>query len=42
MGVQISWHVELEVNPGKLDIFRALTGEMVASARREDGTLIST
>jgi quinol monooxygenase YgiN len=36
---QISWRVELVIKPGRLESFRALTGEMVESARRELGIL---
>jgi quinol monooxygenase YgiN len=36
---QISWRVELFIKPGQLESFRALTGEMVESARRELGVL---
>ena len=39
MGDEISWQVELEVKPGALNSFRALTSEMVASARGEPGVL---
>jgi len=39
MSDEISWLVELAVRPGQLDNFRALTGEMVESARREKGVL---
>jgi quinol monooxygenase YgiN len=39
MGGEISWHVDLRVRPGQLENFRALTGEMVAMARREPGVL---
>jgi quinol monooxygenase YgiN len=37
--MQISWWVELIVRPGCLDVFEALTGEMVASTRAESGVL---
>jgi quinol monooxygenase YgiN len=37
---QVSWLVELAVKPGALERFRALTGEMVESARREPGALV--
>jgi quinol monooxygenase YgiN len=37
--MQISWWVELEVRPGRLDEFETLTGEMVASTRAEGGVL---
>ncbi len=39
MSDQIFWLVELAVRPGRLDNFRALTGEMVESTRRESGVL---
>src|ERR1700730_301138 len=39
MGGDISWQVELEVKPGQLASFRALTGEMLAVTRRERGVL---
>ena len=39
MDDQISWQVELLVKDGQLERFRALTGEMVASTRREEGVL---
>jgi quinol monooxygenase YgiN len=39
MGNQVSWLVELTVKPGQLNSFRALTGEMVESARGEPGVL---
>ena len=39
MNGQICWHVELVIKPGLLESFRALTGEMVESARRELGIL---
>ena len=39
MNGEICWHVELLIKPGQLESFRALTGEMVESARRELGVL---
>ena len=39
MNGQISWYVELVIKPGRLESFRALTGEMVESARRDLGIL---
>ena len=39
MGDQVSWQVELAVRSGELDKFRALTEEMVESARDEPGVL---
>lgn len=39
MNDEISWLVELVIKPGQLDNFRALTGEMVESSRREAGVL---
>jgi quinol monooxygenase YgiN len=35
----VSWVVELAVKPGKLESFRALMAEMVASTREEHGAL---
>ena len=40
MNSQISWHVELQVKPGQLETLRALTTEMVDSAKSEPGALI--
>lgn len=40
MSEPISWHVELEVRPGRLDALRALTAEMIERAKAEPGTLI--
>lgn len=40
MTTQISWQVELAVEPGQLDNFRALTAEMVAYTQTEPGALI--
>jgi quinol monooxygenase YgiN len=37
--MQVSWWVELAVRPDDLDAFEALTGEMVAAARNEQGVL---
>ena|SRR5437016_9874742 len=39
MREEVSWLVELVIKPGQLDNFRALTGEMVDSIRRETGVL---
>jgi len=39
MSGQIAWRVELAVRPGRLDDFRALTGEMVEFTRSEAGVL---
>jgi quinol monooxygenase YgiN len=36
---QVAWHVELELVPGAIDAFRALTSEMAHAARREPGCL---
>jgi len=36
---QISWYVELSIKPSQFENFRALTGEMVESTRREPGVL---
>ena len=40
MNKQISWMAELQVKPGRLEAFRALTNEMVESTRAEPGALI--
>ena len=37
--MQVSWWVELVVRPDDLDAFEALTGEMVAAARNQQGVL---
>jgi quinol monooxygenase YgiN len=37
--MQVSWWVELAVRPNCLEAFEALTGEMVASTRDEQGVL---
>jgi len=37
--MQVSWWVELVVRPDDLDAFEALTCEMVAAARAEQGVL---
>ena len=37
---EISWHVELTIEPARLESFRALTNEMIESARLEDGVLV--
>jgi quinol monooxygenase YgiN len=34
-----SWYVKLSIKPSQLENFRALTGEMVNSTRRELGVL---
>jgi quinol monooxygenase YgiN len=39
MSAEISWIVELAVNPGLLTAFQALTEEMIESARNERGVL---
>ncbi|MFN0072601.1 MAG: putative quinol monooxygenase [Chloroflexota bacterium] len=39
MGTEVSWLLELALNPGALDDFRVLMDEMVASTRDEPGTL---
>jgi quinol monooxygenase YgiN len=36
---EISWRVELSVNPGQLENFKALTGMMVEMSKDEPGTL---
>ena len=40
MSESISWHVELEVKPGRMDAFRALTDMMVEATKSESGALI--
>ena len=40
MSEHISWHVELQVKPGQLDAFRAITNEMVEAVKNEPGALI--
>ena len=40
MSESISWHVELEVKPGRMDAFRALTDKMVEATKAESGALI--
>ena len=40
MNEQISWIAELQVKPGQLEAFRALTEEMIESTRGEPGALI--
>jgi quinol monooxygenase YgiN len=37
---EISWQVELAIEPERLDSFRALTNEMIESTRLEEGVLI--
>src|SRR5688500_11416826 len=37
---EVAWQVELAVKPGKLEDFRALTRDMMASTRAEPGVLI--
>jgi quinol monooxygenase YgiN len=39
MDDEVSWLLELGVKPGKLEHFRALMAEMVASTQSEAGTL---
>ena len=39
MSESISWHVELEVKPGRMDAFRALTDKMVEASKGESGAL---
>ena len=36
---RVSWSVELEIRPDRLDDFEELTSEMVAAARAESGVL---
>lgn len=40
MSDQVSWHVELQIRPGELRAFRALTAEMVEATKSEVGALI--
>jgi quinol monooxygenase YgiN len=40
MSDQVSWHVVLQVKPGQLHAFRALTTEMVEATKGEIGALI--
>lgn len=40
MSNDISWHVELQVKAGQLDVLCALTNEMVESTKSEPGALI--
>jgi quinol monooxygenase YgiN len=37
---EISWQVELTIEPAGSDLFNALTKEMIEAARREDGVLV--
>lgn len=39
MHQQVAWHVELTVNPGRMEEFLRLTDEMVEVARTEHGVL---
>jgi quinol monooxygenase YgiN len=38
MSNQISWHLEVEILPGKLDDFRAVARDLIAGAETEPGT----
>ncbi len=40
MSAIISWVLEVEILPGKLDDFRAVAGELTESTRKEPGALI--
>ena len=40
MDGRVSWVLEVAVNPGQIETFRALMSEMVASTRNEPGALI--
>ena len=40
MSEPVSWHVELELKPGQLEAFRALTGEMIEATKSEAGALV--
>ena len=37
---EVSWQVELAIEPARFDAFRALTNEMIESTRLEEGVLI--
>jgi quinol monooxygenase YgiN len=37
---EISWQVQLAIEPARFDSFRALTNEMIESTRLEEGVLI--
>jgi quinol monooxygenase YgiN len=37
MNTEVSWRVELAINEGQLDVFLALTAEMVEFTRKESG-----
>lgn len=39
MSNQISWVIEVEILPGKLDDFRAVTRDLIAKTEPEPGTL---
>ena len=39
MDSEVSWHLELALSPGKVDEFRSLMNEMIASTKEEPGTL---
>ncbi len=39
MSAEVSWQVDVSIKTGELENFRALTREMVARARDEDGVL---
>ena len=40
MGSEVHWLLEVSVNDGQLDTFKALIAEMVEATQREPGTLI--
>ena len=37
---EVFWRIEVEVLPGKLEEFRAVVQDLVASSKREPGTLV--
>jgi quinol monooxygenase YgiN len=39
MSAEISWVLEVEIVPGQIENFRAVAGDLIASARKEPGTL---
>jgi len=40
MGDEISWQVELAIDPERIEEFRASTEEMIESIKHEEGVLI--
>jgi quinol monooxygenase YgiN len=39
MSAEMTWILEVEILPGQLENFRAVAGDLIASARTEPGTL---